>query len=1100
MAAAPPLAALVRRITPGPDTVSDAELIDRFLRADQAAFELLVWRHGAMVWGVCRRMLGPDRDAAEDACQAAFVALASHAARVRDRDSLAAWLHRVAVRASLDLIATRRAVRPLSPDLLDPPDHHADPSREASDREVRTLLDTGLNRLPDKLRVPFVLCELEGRSNAEAAAALGCPVGTVESRLTRARQKLRSWLTARGVVPAVAAAAVALPESARAAMVKAGVPGAVESVVRALAARAIPSVVSAKLRLVAAAGLVLAVSAVGLGLTAGEQPKPADPPPAKLADGKPPVAERKDADAPPLPAGAVTRLGSPRLRHPAWVKDVCFSPDGKRLASVGYDKALRVWDAVTGNQVFAVRREKGEFDKVSFADEGKVIVAVGREGGEKGDLWRVDARTGEVTELTLPGTILKESAFRFNRDGSRLAVARSVGKRNELLVIHTFNGQPTWGAGLGNAAPRGVAFSRDGKTVAVSTAAGTVELFDAEGRPANTMKAEDTSLSTVALSPDGNMVLARNEQSPSRELIAWDRATGKILWKQQHAGETGLAFTPDARRIVACSSGSSACTLDPADGIPPGLGGKQGARFESMVSSTCLALSPDGKVVAFGNISGPICLFDTETGQPVHPTADPPHEVRWMRFSADGKTLYGWAADWFAWDVATGKQTRVTNAGWNYGVPLSPDGKFTARNVWYTGARPAGSEDDGTRFEICDAATGKVVHSHRGKGFSGLGWKDFTPDGKAVAVSSHDGTIRVCAIDDGKELVKMTGHQGTPQYRAFSADGRVLVTATLNSPPEEFSVRVWELKTGKELAKFAPGTGVVGVAASDDGRRVAALAYTNAAGKPDPRHQATVWDVATGKVLARVPQGGDGGEIALSPDGRLVAVSARWKTDVRVYEVASGAERFVFKHEGTITGLAFAPNGRTLAAASQEAPIYLWDVTGDLGGAPPAWDATAADKVWDELSSKDAAKAFAAIRLLRANGEKAVALLKDRAKLPAAPDANTLKKLFTDLASEDFPTREKATEALAGFGEVVRKAIEAEFARNESPEAKNRLRDLLTRLDALTPARFRLIRAVEAVEGIDTPEAKALLEAWAGGSAGATLAAEAKAALGRRGK
>src|SRR5437667_69423 len=82
------------------------------------------------------------------------------------------------------------------------------------------LLDTGRNGLPDKLGMPFVLCELEGRTNAEAAAALGCPVGTVESRLTRARQRLRDWLTARGVVPAVAVAAVALPESARAAMVR----------------------------------------------------------------------------------------------------------------------------------------------------------------------------------------------------------------------------------------------------------------------------------------------------------------------------------------------------------------------------------------------------------------------------------------------------------------------------------------------------------------------------------------------------------------------------------------------------------------------------------------------------------------------------------------------------------------------------------------------------------------------------------------------------------------------------------------------------------------------------------------------------------------
>src|SRR5207244_11585237 len=156
-----------------------------------------------------------------------------------------------------------------------------------------------------------------------------------------------------------------------------------------------------------------------------------------------------------------------------------------------------------------------------------------------------------------------------------------------------------------------------------------------------------------------------------------------------------------------------------------------------------------------------------------------------------------------------------------------------------------------------------------------------------------------------------------------------------NEPPEEFPRRVWDLKTGKELATLKPEADVTAVAASGDGRRVAALAYTNSAGKPDPR--ATVWDVPTGKVLARVSQGGNAGEIAMSPDGRLVAVSARGKGDVRVYEVAGGNERFAFRHEGEISSLAFAPDGRTLAAASKDAPIYLRDVTGERLGKLPAW-------------------------------------------------------------------------------------------------------------------------------------------------------------------
>jgi hypothetical protein len=122
-----------------------------------------------------------------------------------------------------------------------------------------------------------VLCELEGRTNAEAAAAIGCPVGTIESRLTRARQRLRDWLTAHGVVPAVATAAVALPESTRAALVRAADPATPSASVKALAARAVPPALFAKGRAAVAAGLVLVLGAVGLGVALAQEPVRQDP-------------------------------------------------------------------------------------------------------------------------------------------------------------------------------------------------------------------------------------------------------------------------------------------------------------------------------------------------------------------------------------------------------------------------------------------------------------------------------------------------------------------------------------------------------------------------------------------------------------------------------------------------------------------------------------------------------------------------------------------------------------------------------------------------------------------------------------------------------
>jgi RNA polymerase sigma factor (sigma-70 family) len=1083
--APPPLAALVRRLTPDPVTVPDAELLDRFVRArDQAAFELLVWRYGGLVWGACRRVLGPDRDAAEDACQAAFVALATHAGRVRRAGSLAAWLHRVAVRAALDLRSARRPTDPLP---IDRPDPARGPDLAAADREVRSLLDDGVNRLPDRLRAAFVLCELEGRSNAEAAAALGCPVGTVESRLTRARGRLRAWLSARGVVPAVGVAVV-VPESVRAAMVRAGVAGVAPSV-RAMADRAVRSTLGAKLRAVAAAGLIMV--AAGFGLSGNDAPQ--QPLPSPAAASKP-----ADANGDPLPAGVIARFGSGRLRHTGWVYDVCFSPDGKRIALVGTDAdgpALRVWDGDTGKQLFAVRRTEGGFDRVAFAAGGKRIVVAGHEPGLAGDLWRIDAATGEVVARVapLPGRPTArpaDPAVSFSRDGLRLAVGGRDG--NRLHVFDVLTGAALWTVELGGDTPEGAAFAADG-AVAVSTVGGKVRLFDAAGKPGVVLsEAGVTGLTVVAFSPDGAKILANG----SGGLVAWDRASGNVLWKRQTRADHSLTFTPDGKAAVCSASGFAACTVDPADGLHGGIGGKKGAFFGSMVGATCSAVRPDGQAVAFGTTSGAICLYDPATGNPVAPTADPPHEVRWMRFSPDGKTLYGWAADWFAWDVATGRQQRVTNAGWNYGVPLSADGKLTARSVWYTGSRPVGATGDGTRFEVCDAATGEVKYSHPGRSFQ-TGWKDFTPDGKAVVGTGPGGTLRVMTIDTGQELARFTGHRAVSQYHAFSADGRVLVTGAFGDE-EEFPVRVYDLKAGKELARFHPGARVCNVAVSADGRRVAAVTATNSRGKPDPREVTVVWDVATGKELARVPQHRESAAVALSPDGRLVAVGQAWYGEVRVWEVASRSERFLFRHGGPVTGLAFAPDGRALAAASLEAPVYLWDVTGDLAGPPPAWDPAAADRVWADLASSDAAKAFAAVRRLRGSPAVAVPFLRERTKLPAAPDPDALKALFADLDAGDFGTRERATAALAGYGEAVGDALRAELARSTSAEARKRLQGLLARLSAPTPERLRLARTAEAVEGMGTPDADALLAAWAGGSGGPTLAAEATAAVARR--
>jgi RNA polymerase sigma factor (sigma-70 family) len=196
--------------------VSDGELLTRFLaERDEAAFELLVWRHGPMVLGVCRRVLR-DVHAAEDAFQATFFTLARKGSSLGRRDSVGGWLytvaHRIALRARTR--QARRAVyeQPLG-DFI-PPATGAEPGADLAWRELASLLDTEVDRLPEKYRTAFVLCYLEGKTNEEAAELLGCPKGTILSRLARARERLRGRLSSRGVVLGAAPFALFLARNA----------------------------------------------------------------------------------------------------------------------------------------------------------------------------------------------------------------------------------------------------------------------------------------------------------------------------------------------------------------------------------------------------------------------------------------------------------------------------------------------------------------------------------------------------------------------------------------------------------------------------------------------------------------------------------------------------------------------------------------------------------------------------------------------------------------------------------------------------------------------------------------------------------------------
>jgi RNA polymerase sigma factor (sigma-70 family) len=274
-----PLLAFIRRVA-GARThgeLTDGDLLQRFaVGREEAAFLALLQRHGPMVLGVCQSILHDAHDA-EDAFQATFLVLVRKPGAIGKPASLASWLHGVACR--LALRARAEAARRRLRERQVVPMPGKEPHDEVVWRDLRPVLHEEVDRLPERYRLPFVLCYLEGKTNEEAADLLGWPKGTVLSSLSRARERLRRRLTRRGLTltggvltalaaqnAAQAAVPAALAEGTlKAALLFAAGPAAVGGIaapVLAYAEGALHAAFVVKLKLVA---VVLLAAAAGTG-------------------------------------------------------------------------------------------------------------------------------------------------------------------------------------------------------------------------------------------------------------------------------------------------------------------------------------------------------------------------------------------------------------------------------------------------------------------------------------------------------------------------------------------------------------------------------------------------------------------------------------------------------------------------------------------------------------------------------------------------------------------------------------------------------------------------------------------------------------------
>jgi len=319
-------------------------------------------------------------------------------------------------------------------------------------------------------------------------------------------------------------------------------------------------------------------------------------------------------------------------------------------------------------------------------------------------------------------------------------------------------------------------------------------------------------------------------------------------------------------------------------------------------------------------------------------------------------------------------------------------------------------------------------------------------------------------------------------------------------------VGLWDVKTARIARSFRDTTYTAQTLAfSPDWKTIAAGGAVTGPQALGDRPNIVLWETATGRKRLQIAmQDRHLNQLAISLDGRLLAATGDTETIV-LWSTWTGKEVGRFTgHRGRIASLAFAPDGKSLASGSDDCNVMIWDVSGLMPAAKFAENLNPESlaKCWNDLASTDAARAYQVIGDLAQRPEQALALLKDKLAAFPKPDAEHVARLLADLDDKDFNMRQKVSVELAKLGRIAEVAMRKALENNPSAEAKQRITDLLEKLedDAENPERWRRLRVIELLERIATPQARELLESTAKEAGDGEFVRESKASLARLAK